>query len=193
VTSSKQTKAFPPDEELLRLCRQNDQRAQFALYEKYASYMKGVARRYAKSDEDAEDIFQDAFVRIFQNLHTVQSLDTFIFWMKKIVVNTAINHYHKYLKLQLNVTDDALIFHGNEDNKLIMSDLSNQELLQIVNQMPDGFRVVFNMYAIDGYQHNEIGAHLGISENTSKSQYSRARDWLRKRLKDIGIVAYERD
>ena len=86
-----------------------------------------------------------------------------------------------------------LAYEGNNDNNLIMSSLSTEELLKIVKQLPDGFRMVFNMYAIDGYQHSEIAAQLGISENTSKSQYSRSKEWLRKRLKEIGIVAYETD
>lgn len=192
-SENKGGKVFSSDQELLEKCRQNDSRAQFELYEKYGARMKGLCRRYAQKEEDAEDIFQDAFVRIFQNLHTVNTSETMVYWMKKIFVNTAINHYHKNLKLQNNVSEDVLLFEGNNDNQLILSSLSNEELLNVVKQLPDGFRVVFNMYAIDGFQHSEIAAHLGISENTSKSQYSRAREWLRKRLKEIGIVAYETD
>ena len=184
---------FPSDQELLERCLKNESKAQFFLYEKHSARMKGLCRRYTHSDEDAEDVFQDAFVRIFQNIHTVQSGDTLIYWMKKICVNTAINHYHKNLKQQNNVSDEVLAYEGNNDNNLIMSGLSIEELLKIVKQLPDGFRMVFNMYAIDGYQHSEIAAQLGISENTSKSQYSRSKEWLRKRLKEIGIVAYETD
>ncbi len=184
---------FPSDQELLERCLKNDSKAQFFLYEKYSARMKGICRRYTQSDEDAEDVFQDAFVRIFQNIHTVQSADTLVYWMKKIFVNTAINHYHKHIKQQNNVSDEVLAYEGNNDNNLIMSSLSTEELLKVVKQLPDGFRMVFNMYAIDGYQHSEIATHLGISENTSKSQYSRSKEWLRKRLKEIGIVAYETD
>jgi RNA polymerase sigma-70 factor (ECF subfamily) len=187
----KSPKVFPTDAELLERCRNNEPKAQSLLYEKYGSRMKGLCRRYARSEEDVEDIFQDAFVRVFQNLHTVQNPETMIFWMKKIFINTAINHYHKHLKQQLNVSDDILAYHSTNDNDLIMSDLSTNDLLKIVKELPDGFRVVFNMYAIDGFQHSEIAAHLGITESTSKSQYSRAKEWLRKRLKEIGIVSYE--
>jgi RNA polymerase sigma-70 factor (ECF subfamily) len=182
---------FPDDDVLLEACLRNDSKAQFDLYEKYKARMKGLCRRYARAEEDAEDIFQDAFVRIFQHIHTVQSANTLLYWMKKICVNTAINHYHKHLKEQLHVSEEVLAYQSSNDNELILSKLSTNELLSIINELPDGFRVVFNMYAIDGFQHNEIAEHLGISESTSKSQYSRAREWLRKRLKNIGIVAYE--
>jgi RNA polymerase sigma factor (sigma-70 family) len=189
--TNKSAKIYPSDAELLERCCDNDSKGQFLLYEKYASRMKGVCRRYAKNEADVEDIFQDAFVRVFQNIETVKNVDTMVFWMKKIFINTAINHYHKNLKQQLNVSDDLLAYHSTNDNDFIMSALSAEDLLKIVKELPDGFRVVFNMYAIDGYAHSEIAAHLGITESTSKSQYSRAKEWLRKRLKDIGIVAYE--
>jgi RNA polymerase sigma factor (sigma-70 family) len=166
--------------ELVVLCQQHDERAQFALYDQYKGKMKGLCRRYARSDEDAEDIMQEG-----PNIQDVRTIHGF---MRQIFVRTAINYYNKYLKNYEFVGETPLLFQANEDHKLILSELSKTELLELINSLPDGYRVVFNMYAIDGYAHAEIAEQLGITESTSKSQYSRAKDWLRKKIAEIEMI-----
>jgi RNA polymerase sigma factor (sigma-70 family) len=176
--------------ELIERCQKQDERAQFALYEMYKGRMKGLCRRYARSDEDAEDILQEGFVQVFRSLPSLLNINTLGAWMRQIFVRTAINYYNKHLKNYDYVGDAPLMFETTNDHQLILSELSKEELLQVIKKLPDGFRVVFNMYAIDGFSHAEIASHLGITESTSKSQYSRAKEWLRKRLAEEGIVRY---
>jgi RNA polymerase sigma factor (sigma-70 family) len=176
--------------ELIERCQQQDERAQFALYEMYKGRMKGLCRRYARSDEDAEDILQEGFVQVFRSLPNLLNINTLGAWMRQIFVRTAINYYNKHLKNYDYVGDAPLMFETTNDHQLILSELSKEELLQVIKKLPDGFRVVFNMYAIDGFSHAEIATHLGITESTSKSQYSRAKEWLRKRLAEEGIVRH---
>ncbi len=174
--------------ELVALCQKNDEKAQFALYNMHKAKFKAVCRRYARSDEDAEDIFQEAFVQVFRSLPSLLNVNTLNAWMRQIMVRTAINYYNKHLKNYEYVGDELLIFESNKDHQLILSELSKEELLKMINRLPDGYRVIFNMYAIDGFTHAEIAQQLGISESTSKSQYSRAKEWLRKRLVEEGVV-----
>ena len=179
------------EQELLKGCQQKDPKAQTAFYNRYRSKLMGVCMRYAKSEEDAEDIFQDAFIKIFKNIDSIQKIEAVNSWVKQVVVNTAINHYHANLKFKQN-TDYEDVYVANNDHLEIVASMGTEDLLGIINELPDGYRVVFNMYVIDGYNHLEIGERLGISENTSKSQLSRAKDSLRKKLKGIGIESYEK-
>jgi RNA polymerase sigma-70 factor (ECF subfamily) len=179
------------EQELLKGCQQKDPKAQTAFYNRYRGKLMGVCKRYAKSEEDAEDIFQDAFVKIFKNIDSIQKIEAVNSWVKQIVVNTAINHYHANLKFKQN-TDYEDVVVSNDDHLEIISSMGSEYLLEVINDLPDGYRMVFNMYVIDGYNHLEIGEKLGISENTSKSQLSRAKDSLRKKLKVIGVESYER-
>lgn len=174
--------------ELVSRCQQNDERAQFTLYNMNKAKLKGLCRRYARSDEDAEDIFQEAFVQVFRSLPSLQNPETLGAWMRQIFVRTAINYYNKHLKNYEYVSDAPLMFESTSDHHLILSELSKEELVKVINKLPDGYRVIFNMYAIDGFAHAEIAAQLGISESTSKSQYSRAKDWLRKKLVEEGVI-----
>jgi len=146
--------------------------------------MYGVCLRYAGNRMEAEDILQEGFIKVFQNLATLHSPEAIDGWVRKIMVNTAINYYTKQLKFQNEVSlknevSDATI---QED---ALSKLSYNELLRILQGLPPGYRTVFNLYVIDGYSHKEIGEFLGISENTSKSQLWRAKASLRNILRRI--------
>lgn len=174
--------------ELIARCIKNDEQAQFALYNMHKAKLKGLCRRYARSDEDAEDIFQEAFVQVFRSLPTLQNPNTLSAWMRQIFVRTAINYYNKHLKNYEYVSEEPLRYESNSEHHLILSELSREELVKVINKLPDGYRVIFNMYAIDGFAHAEIAAQLGITESTSKSQYSRAKEWLRKKLVEEGVV-----
>ncbi|MCX6242580.1 MAG: sigma-70 family RNA polymerase sigma factor [Bacteroidetes bacterium] len=170
--------------EVFEQCLHNEPRGQEALYNAYASRMFGICLRYAASRMDAEDILQEGFIKIFMNLSKLHSMEALDGWIHRIMVNTAINYYTKQLKFQNEVSiksesADATI---QED---ALSKLSYNELLKILQGLPPGYRTVFNLYVIDGYNHREIGELLGISENTSKSQLWRAKDSMRKILKRI--------
>jgi RNA polymerase sigma factor (sigma-70 family) len=179
------------EKDLLIGCQKHDPKAQTAFYNRYKSKLMGVCKRYAKSAEDAEDIFQDAFIKIFNNIHTLQKAESVNHWVKQVVVNTAINFYHQNLKYK-NHIDYEDVNEPNHEYQSILANLSTEELLVLINELPDGYRMVFNLYVIDGYNHIEIGEMLGVSENTSKSQLSRAKEHLRRKLKALGIINYER-
>ncbi|MCX6280933.1 MAG: sigma-70 family RNA polymerase sigma factor [Bacteroidetes bacterium] len=170
--------------EVIELCLKNEPRAQEALYKAYSASMFGVCLRYAGNRMEAQDILQEGFIKVFQNLSHLHSKEAIDGWIHKIFVNTAINYYTKQLKFQNEVSlkfesADATI---QED---ALSKLSHNELLKILQGLPTGYRTVFNLYVIDGYNHREIGEILGISENTSKSQLWRAKASMRKILRRI--------
>lgn len=179
------------DEELLRACQQANSRAQTILYDRYKARLMGLCRRYARNREEAEDMFHEGFIRIFQQLHTLQQADRMLPWMKRVMVNTAINVYHKNVK-QRDEVDAELAFDLVSDAHTdVLSRLSADELMVLVSALPDGYRLVFNLYVVDGYTHPEIAQLLGIAEGTSKSQLSRARVLLKHKLSQRGIVSYE--
>jgi RNA polymerase sigma-70 factor (ECF subfamily) len=146
--------------------------------------MLGVCMRYAKNTEQAEDVLQDGFVKVFNKLKDFKSEGSLEGWIRRIMVNTALDQIRKEAKFQsdLNIDD---VGYKIENNELIVEHLMAEDLMKMVQAMPVGYRIVFNMFAIEGYAHSEIAEKLGISENTSKSQYSRARAYLRERLEKV--------
>mgnify|MGYP001181691845 CR=1 FL=1 len=179
---------FDSDKVLIKGCKKGKKRAQEGLYAKYSKSMFAIALRYAKVTQEAEDILQESFVKIFQNIRKFRGDSSLPFWIKRIVVNTALNHQRSKLFLYpmvdvVNIEDRLL----SED---VFSQYSHQELIKMIMKLPDGCRVIFNMYAIEGYKHHEIAERLKISEGTSKSQYSRARKLLTKLLDSKGHTKY---
>jgi RNA polymerase sigma factor (sigma-70 family) len=179
------------DLELLQACQRNDPRAQTAFYERFRGRLMGMCRRYAKSRAEAEDMFQEGFARIFQQLHTLQQTEKLLPWMKRVMTNTAINVYHKNSKQQAETDYEEAFDHHTDDHLTTLAQLSTDELLVAVASLPDGYRMVFNLYVMEGYTHPEIGEMLGIAEGTSKSQLARAKAMLKLKLTKIGIVSYE--
>jgi len=167
--------------EIIHLCLQNNSMAQNELYRRYAGKMMGACLRYTRNREDAADVIQDGFVKVFIHLRSFKGEGSFEGWIKRIMINTALKHYRKNLKFKDDVDIDLAYDVGFENQ--IVSNMSAAELMKQVQQMPDGYRTIFNLYVIEGYQHNEIGDMLGISEGTSKSQLSRARNYLMNILK----------
>jgi len=167
--------------EIVYRCLQQDTLAQNELYRRYAGKMIAVCMRYARNRDDAADIMQDAFVKVFINLKSFKGEGSFEGWIKRIMINTALKQYRKDLKFKNDVDIEnahTLTFESN-----IVSNLSAKELMSHVQSLPDGYRTIFNLYVIEGYQHNEIGEMLNISEGTSKSQLSRARNYLVQLIK----------
>jgi RNA polymerase sigma-70 factor (ECF subfamily) len=166
------------ESELIQHCLNNEVLAQNELYRRFAGKMMGVCLRYAKNRDDAKDILQDGFVRVYINLKSFKGDGSFEGWIKRIMINTAIKHYHKNLKFSNNIDIEAAYDVGFDNN--ILGKMAVAELMQLVHTLPDGYRTVFNLYIVEGYQHNEIAEMLGISEGTSKSQLARARNFLIK-------------
>lgn len=145
--------------------------------------MMGVCLRYAKNQAEAEDILQDGFVKVFSNLHKFQPYGSFEGWVRRIFVNTAIEYYRQRRRFMIN--DIELENQDFEFSDDVLDKMAAEEIIALIKDMPDGYRMVFNMYAIEGYSHKEIADELGISVGTSKSQYSRARSYLQKQMAEI--------
>lgn len=143
----------------------------------------GVCLRYAKNQAEAEDILQDGFVKVFSNLHKFQPYGSFEGWVRRIFVNTAIEYYRQRRRFMIN--DIELENQDFEFSDDVLDKMAAEEIIALIKDMPDGYRMVFNMYAIEGYSHKEIADELGISVGTSKSQYSRARSYLQKQMAEI--------
>lgn len=163
-------------------CINGDQRAQRVLFETFAPKMLGVCLRYTKEKTQAEDVLQDAFVKVFLKIKDYNggSLEG---WIRKIMVNTALDQVRKNYKFKKNV-DVEHVGHEIAEKSFIVEALVAEDLLEIIGSMALGYRTVFNMFAIEGYSHREIAKELGITENTSKSQYYRAREHLKKKIKE---------
>ena len=176
------------DRELLEGCLRRDSKAQATLYNQYKGRFFGICRRYAQSREDAEDLLQDAFVKIFLNLNELRSADQLSAWIRRIVVNVCIDYYHKKVSLtNIEAIPDQPTQDWESEN--VIAQMSTQELLSAINELPDGARMVFNLFVIDGFSHQEIAKMLNITEGTSKSQLFFAKKLLRKKLDLIGVRA----
>jgi RNA polymerase sigma factor (sigma-70 family) len=167
--------------DIIKLCRAGDQKAFEMLYKNFYRMLYGIALRYSKSAQEAEDILQDAFIKIFNNMDSYSGQGSFEGWMRRIVQNTAINNYRSRQKFMLHV-DISNIDERLKDESItdLFDKLENKEIIVLLNQMPEGYRMVINMYAIDGYSHKEIADALGITEGTSKSQLFKAKAYLKQ-------------
>jgi len=176
-----------PDQKLVELCLKKDPKALDELYNSFSNLMFGVCLRYAKNRDDAKDLLHDGFVKVYTGLHEYKGNGSLEGWIRRIMVNTAINFYRRRAGrfFGLNDGDEENIVGYNEE---IIEQISTHELLGYINEMPDGYRLVFNMYVIEGYKHVEISELLGISEGTSKTQFMKARKYLMKKVKQ---EAYE--
>jgi RNA polymerase sigma-70 factor (ECF subfamily) len=171
------------DEDFIARCLDNDAKAQAKLYQWFAPKMFGICLRYTRNQMEAEDILQEGFIKVFRYLKDYRNDGSLEGWIRKTIVNTAINFYNKKIKFMKDVSLDQTGPISNDEESAI-DKLSAKELLVCIRELPDGYRVVFNLNVIEGYTHKEIGDMLNISENTSKSQLSRARNVLQSKLKN---------
>ena len=172
-------------------CKKNDRRGQKALFDLYRARIMGICRRYTSSKEEAEDVFQEAFVKIFKSMGSVEKYQYLERWMIRTSINTAINYYHRNKRHHDHLGVDIVEGFTEQDSD-VLAQLDNAELLALINTLPDGYRIVFNLYVVEGYKHGEIASMLDISENTSKSQLSRAKVMLKKKLQLLGIDKLEK-
>jgi len=168
------------DEQIVKGCIEKNAIAQKNLYEKFARKMMGVCLRYCDSTEEAEDVVQNGFISVFENIESFKGTGSLEGWIRKVVSNCALDQIRKNKKFENNIDLDLVDYQLPSENENVLGQLSVNDLLKIIQQMPTGFRTVFNLYAIEGYTHQEIADQLNISINTSKSQYSRARVYLQK-------------
>ena len=170
------------DPDIIRRCAKHDRRAQQLLYDRYSRILLGICMRYASDRAEAEDILQESFLKIFFSIRDYSGTGSFAGWLRKIVINTAITHYHKNLKHRYHIEIEEFVTVETGTSSFEEDLFSADELHMILNELPAGYRMVFNLYAVEGYKHKEIADLLGIDTNTSKSQYSRARAALREKL-----------
>ncbi|MCU0358323.1 MAG: RNA polymerase sigma factor [Cyclobacteriaceae bacterium] len=170
------------EQELISGCLKRNRSAQQKLYERFSSKMYALCYRYVRDSMEAEDILVTAFTKIFERIDQFKGEGSFEGWIRRVVVNEALSYLRRNRSMYLETDLEAA--NREPDYDSIGNHLEAEDLMRMIQELPTGYRIVFNMYAIDGYSHKEIAEELGISENTSKSQLSRARAHLQKQLAD---------
>ncbi len=174
---------------LIEKCLKRRRKYQEELYGRFSGMVMGVCMRYAQDRSQAEDIFQEAFIKVYERLGELKEPDALPGWIRKVAVYTALN----YIRPRV-VDAETIAGHMDTDDQeyhRLLDKLSNDQLVIMINELPEGYRFVFNMSVIDGYSHREIANQLGIAESTSRSQLTAAKKLLRDRLKKLGIDRYE--
>jgi RNA polymerase sigma-70 factor (ECF subfamily) len=175
------------EQDLIAGCLQGQRLAQKALFEMYAGKMMAVCRRYTRTDQEAEDVLQDGFVKIFKHLDSFDFAGSFEGWIRRIFINTALKLISK--KSYQNEQSGIDSMPDQSEDPTVFARLGEKELLNLIDSLPDGYRVVFNMFAIEGYSHKEIADMLHIKESTSRSQLLKARKLLQNKVKDLQRIA----
>lgn len=170
------------DRQIIKRCAKHDRKAQKMLYDRYSHFLLAVCMRYAADSAEAEDILQDTFLKIFFHIKNYSGTGSFTGWLRKIAVNTAITQYHRNQKFRFHIDIDEFVSAEAGIESFEEDFFTSDELFRVLNELPAGYRMVFNLYAVEGYKHKEIAHMLGIDTNTSKSQYSRAKAALRDKL-----------
>lgn len=169
------------ESDLIHGCVNGDRRMQEELYRRFSPRMYAVCLRYAGTAEEAQDILQEGFIKIFKKLTSFRGEGSFEGWIRRIFVNTAIEHFRRKKYLQPVTEKEENTMEGNYLS--VLDELAERDILALVQELSPGYRTVFNMYVVEGYTHKEIGDILGISEGTSKSQLSRAKVILQEMVK----------
>ena len=176
-------------DEIIRGCISGKPEAQEALYKKFSGKLFGVSLRYTKDYSSAEDVLHEGFIKIFKNISGFKGSGSLEGWMRRIIINTALERFRKNFQLfsisEINEQEESLNYNH------ILTEIAAKDLLNLIQELPSAYRMVFNLYAIDGYTHKEIGEILSISEGTSKSNLSRARKILQAKVKDRFIIQEE--
>ena len=165
------------EEAILRGCLKNEATAQKELYNRYSPKMLAVCYRFAHNREDAEDMLQEGFIKVFSQIHTFRNQGAFEGWVRRIIVHTCINNLKKNKKFNESVD----IIHATSmqvREESVPSIVQAKQVVECIRILPIGYRTVLNLYAIEGYSHREIGSMLDIEESTSRSQYTRAKQML---------------
>lgn len=167
-------------------CIKGDRASQKILYERYYSRMMGICYRYARDSDEAKDLMHDGFIKIFNSLHKFKFSGSIEGWMRRLMINSAIDHYRKN-KNVFSLSEshaNEIVEEQEEDDDSIYSNFNAQMIMEAVQNLSPAYRTVFNLYAVEGYSHKEIAEKLNISIGTSKSNFSKARMNLKKQLED---------
>ncbi len=167
--------------DLIKGCISGERKMQQRLYDLFASKMYGICLRYASNTEEAQDIMQEGFLKVFKKIGSYRSEGSFEGWIRRIFINTAIEHFRKRFYLQPITEREEDTIEGKYLS--ILDNLAERDVINLVQKLSPGYRTVFNLYIVEGYTHKEISEKLGISEGTSKSQLSRAKAILQEQLK----------
>lgn len=173
--------------DLLAGCHHGDARSQRILYDLFKARLMGLCRRYTTDREEAKDVLQESFIKIFRKIHQVTNADKLESWMKSIAVNTAIDHFRKKKLLPFGEVDEVTDEVWSNPQE---SQITDEILVAFVNQLPDGCRMVFNLFVVEGYTHAEIASLLDITEGTSRSQLNYAKTTLKHKLKCHDVAQY---
>lgn len=172
--------AFSDERQFLAALCRGDRTAQRELYETYYGQLMSVCQRYVSNDHEAMDLLHESFIKIFANVKKYQPGTSLLAWMRRIAVNTAIDHYRKAVRRRTEDIDQAYHLSSNEPD--VISQYTAQEILAAVRQLPPTYRAIFNLYVVEGYSHREIAERFGITESTSRSNLVKARVKLQKLL-----------
>lgn len=175
---------------LIEGCKKGDPGSQEQLYRQFSAAMYGLCLQYASSEEDAQDILQDGFLKVFRKIEQVKDPRAFPGWIRRVMINTALERYRSQVILQR--VDEMPGSWDEEITEDVLDALHVEALVEMIQGLTPKYRMVFNLYAIEGYNHKEIGEMLGISEGTSKSNLSRARAILQEKVKKVYGDAYIR-
>lgn len=170
------------EEQLIEACKRDKSWAQKELYERYAGLFLGICMRYVKDRDVALDLMHDSFIKIFESIRSYSALGSFEGWMKRIVVNKALEYLRRSNTLKFT-SEEASVQYIPSEEISVFEKMSVDDLLSCISELPEGYRTIFNMHVIEGYSHVEIAKALNISEGTSRSQYARARRILQKTMK----------
>jgi len=168
------------EDQLLDGCKKGDRRFQRLLYERYSKKMYVVCMRYSKTTLEADDILQDAFLRVFQYIHDFKKECPFEYWVKRIVINTALKYNRRMMDKAKTEEVSDLNYKNEED--LILSEYNFMDLIGFIRKLAPRYQMIFNLYAIEGYKHKEIADMLEITEGTSKSQFARAKSLIQEMI-----------
>lgn len=177
------------ERDLIERSLKGDKTSQRDLFDMYSAKMMAVCNRYARHSAEAEDMFQDGFIKVFTNLSKYSGEGSFEGWIRRIMVNTSLK---SIAKLSFKNENIGLEDYQEKDNKIapeVFSKLSVDDLMTLVNDLPEGYKIVFNLYAIEGYSHKEIAKMLNIEVSTSRSQLVKARRMLQRKIEDLQKIA----
>jgi len=169
------------ESDLIRGCIEGNRQMQEELYNRFAPKMYAVCLRYANNTDDAQDLLQEGFIKVYRNLHRFRAEGSFEGWIRRVFVNSSIEHFRKKAILLSSVSDKEENTIENADISALDS-MAEKDIIRLIQELSPGYRTVFNLYVVEGYSHKEIGEKLGISEGTSKSQLARAKAILQKKV-----------
>lgn len=179
------------ERDLIDKCLKGDPTSQRGLFDMYAGKMMSVCKRYGRHKAEAEDMLQEGFIKVFMNLEKYNNAGSFEGWVRRIMINTALKYVSKKSFQNESLGIESYQLTDRKEDPEIYAKLGVDEMMTLINELPDGYRYVFNLYAIEGYSHKEIGESLGIEESTSRSQLVKARRILQTKINELNRLQYE--